>query len=533
MDPIILSYFMKSLVMTIIILVVSIFNVLFAKVLTAKLRYTIWLIVLLGLLIPLPLLVSNGLITIPAGNFMVLPLETRSAAPLVAPVQPSVPDRPGILSAQAAGITPIIICLLVWGMVATAIFAWHIRQYICFLRTVRRWGMRIQDEYILPIFRAVQTEMGLSHRKINLISCSFVTSSMLTGFVRPAILLPDKQYESDELEFIFKHELIHYKRCDLIIKLLTVAAISIYWFNPAVYWLCGAIQADGEASCDEEVLLDSGKENRHFYAEIIIGMISEMSATPSILTTSFLYRGKFAIKKRLNSIMDAALKPRWPVAFSLTTVMALTVLSGSVFAFTVSPPHSGSSMREGITTVAEALHLRDGTYITLEGRIEQFLGGEAYSFSDGTGTITLEIDRGIWGNLRVSEHDIIEITGEIERDFRSIEVEVNSIRKVPGNDYYPAGIETGFSGPRTSAITVAEALTLHDDAPVILQGTILRFLGNARYMFSDETGTIVLEMDRSMLDNQWLNEHDLMEISGEIERSIRRIEVEVKNIRKL
>lgn len=73
-----------------------------------------------------------------------------------------------------------------------------------------------------------------NYTPIDLYVCGFVSSSMLTGFLRPVILLPEKHFETDELEFIFRHELIHYKRRDLVIKFLSVIAVSLHWFNPFV-----------------------------------------------------------------------------------------------------------------------------------------------------------------------------------------------------------------------------------------------------------------------------------------------------------
>jgi len=83
-----------------------------------------------------------------------------------------------------------------------------------------------------------------------------------------------------------------------------------------------------------------------------------------------------------------------------------------------------------ITTVEEALKLRDDSPVTLRGKIERFLGNEKYLFSDITGSITIEIDNDIWRNITVNENDPVEIQGEIDRNFRRVEVEVQRIRKL-------------------------------------------------------------------------------------------------------
>ena len=90
----------------------------------------------------------------------------------------------------------------------------------------------------------------------------------------------------------------------------------------------------------------------------------------------------------------------------------------------------------------------------------------------------------------------------------------------------------GFRGP-SNVSTVAEALSFRDDTPVILRGNILRALGNERYLFSDSTGTITIEIERRVWGSVSVDENDLVEISGEIDRDRNRIEVEVKRIRRL
>jgi uncharacterized protein (TIGR00156 family) len=91
----------------------------------------------------------------------------------------------------------------------------------------------------------------------------------------------------------------------------------------------------------------------------------------------------------------------------------------------------------------------------------------------------------------------------------------------------------GYKGPGAVAITVAEAKNLHDDTPVILRGKIKRFLGDEKYLFSDDSGTIFIEIDNSVWGTLSVDENDLVEITGEIDKDYSGLEVEVKTISKL
>ena len=91
----------------------------------------------------------------------------------------------------------------------------------------------------------------------------------------------------------------------------------------------------------------------------------------------------------------------------------------------------------------------------------------------------------------------------------------------------------GFRGPGANVITIAEARMLRDDTPVILRGRIVRSLRNEKYVFSDETGNITVEIDRRIRGSLSVTETETVEISGEIDRDSRSIEVEVRSIRRL
>jgi len=91
----------------------------------------------------------------------------------------------------------------------------------------------------------------------------------------------------------------------------------------------------------------------------------------------------------------------------------------------------------------------------------------------------------------------------------------------------------GFTGPGLQVTTVKQAKTFRDDTPVVLQGRILRSLGNEKYMFSDNTGTIVVEIDDDLWRGISVSENDLVEIHGEVDKNFRTVEIDADSIRKI
>ena len=81
-------------------------------------------------------------------------------------------------------------------------------------------------------------------------------------------------------------------------------------------------------------------------------------------------------------------------------------------------------------TVAQALTLPDDAWVILEGYIKKQTAKEKYLFSDSTGSVTIEIDKDKWRGLSVGPDDKVRITGEVDRGFRRIEIEVKQISKL-------------------------------------------------------------------------------------------------------
>ena len=96
-----------------------------------------------------------------------------------------------------------------------------------------------------------------------------------------------------------------------------------------------------------------------------------------------------------------------------------------------------------------------------------------------------------------------------------------------------ANAQEGFRGPGPDIVTVDEAKGLRDDYPVVLRGKIERFLGDEKYLFTDETGSIIVEIENRLWRGLSVDQNDTVEITGEIDRGFTRTEVEASSITKV
>ena len=82
-----------------------------------------------------------------------------------------------------------------------------------------------------------------------------------------------------------------------------------------------------------------------------------------------------------------------------------------------------------VSTVEQAKGMRDDTHLALRGRIVQHLGGKHYLFSDDTGTIEVEIENKRWQGQTVGPDDVVEIYGEVDKDWNELAIDVDRIVK--------------------------------------------------------------------------------------------------------
>lgn len=96
---------------------------------------------------------------------------------------------------------------------------------------------------------------------------------------------------------------------------------------------------------------------------------------------------------------------------SLLTGLAVSISSTSA-------QYVGPGATKGAPNVAEILkNPVDDMIVVLRGKLIKKLGGEKYTFSDGTGEIVVEIDNHLFLAQEVTETTTVEILAEVDKDF--------------------------------------------------------------------------------------------------------------------
>lgn len=315
-----------------LILVVLALRAALGKRISAGLRYTLWVVVLLRLLVPVQLFASpiagRWVLTetrtertvvdlppaaaapsAPAGGFSGLP-ETEAEPGTV----PALPDPPALPDAPEPPAAPDPAKLSVWlgwvwlaggAAAALVLLASNLRFY----RRLRRGRIPMEGtDCPLRVYAAV----GLP-------------SPCLFGLVRPAVYVtPEAAADPAMLRHVLAHEYTHFRQGDHIWSLLRCGALAVHWWNPLVWLAAGLSRRDGELACDEGALRRLGDGERAGYGNTLLALVTAKPGPGDLFRCATTMAGdKKSLKERITRIAQAPRRWLWAaVAVVLATALA-------------------------------------------------------------------------------------------------------------------------------------------------------------------------------------------------------------------
>ena len=153
-------------------------------------------------------------------------------------------------------------------------------------------------------------------------------SPCLAGVLRPAVYVtPGAAEDETALRHILAHELTHYAHFDHLWSLLRCLALALHWYNPLVWLAVVLSKGDGELACDEGAVARLGEEERIPYGRTLVDMVAARSLRPGDLLScsTAMTGGKKSITQRVSALVK---KPETVKAalFAVVAVMALSAV---------------------------------------------------------------------------------------------------------------------------------------------------------------------------------------------------------------
>jgi len=285
----------------------------------ARMRYALWLPVLIVLLMPV----------LPQSQWSIQQVFQTSPPPaqiIHSHIAPAMEPKPVVFEAVAPMPEPINwqrVLLLTWVGVSAGML---IFGSLSLLLTLRRFKQARH-----PVSAELLTTLAQIAREIHLrcvpqvLIASSVSSPAVTGLLRPTLLLPaqfDREFTPAEARLVLKHELMHLKRGDLPLNALMSVLMALHWFNPLLWIAFFKIRADREAACDAQVLHDAPNDHRIAYGHALLKV--ETAFCPRGLSLGFvgIFQRGATLRSRIHSIANhCAPHPVMKALVTMTTVL--------------------------------------------------------------------------------------------------------------------------------------------------------------------------------------------------------------------
>ncbi len=120
-------------------------------------------------------------------------------------------------------------------------------------------------------------------RPVQVLESALAQTPMALGWLKPVILLPIgavNHLSPVQVEAILAHELAHVLRNDYLLNLLQSVVETIFYFNPAVWWVSAHVRTERENCCDDIAVRLCG--NSLAYAKALVSLQELQMAAPAL-----------------------------------------------------------------------------------------------------------------------------------------------------------------------------------------------------------------------------------------------------------
>ena len=389
---------------------------------SARLQYTLWLVLLVRLLLPLSvgktaLSVANLLpeaeptavmqtepAAAPPAQAASTPEPAAPAAPVQMPAQPV--QRPASTpvqtetgsaepekSAQKPAVSVWKIFMLVWASGAALLGLWFLFCNLRYGRQLRAGVLRaIAPKEGRPAVRLTQTAL----------------SPCLFGLFPPAIYVTmDCAQDEQLLHHCAEHEYTHYLHRDHIWAVLRGVCLALHWFNPLVWWAAALSRTDAELFCDEDTVRRLGEDARADYGRSLIRMTCRERVDPLSAATTMSGRGG-QLKTRIVSITKHP-KTAIPVLILVLLLCAAAVGCTMTGAKDAAPAQQTQQTSERMENTPKESEVQEATREEPEAAVE---------FTTTQDTVTLSVPARYENEITADDSFMIEApeTGEHDLD---------------------------------------------------------------------------------------------------------------------
>lgn len=320
-------------------------------------RYYLWILIGIRLLIPFDFSVAEAPVSLETEKIYQFVDKRKDDLPVNGKEKNTYPDSQQLYNGSGADGKIIQrtelweILLIVWLLGSGIIVLYVLIGYLVQKRRIWCSVFPIMDYQIRKLWKKMSAKAGI-RENIPVYKCSIIHSPMVTGLWNKRLLLPEREFEEDELMYIFRHELQHLKHHDIWIKMIYLSLCAVYWFQPAVWLMKKEMDKDLEALCDTRAVRGFKAAERYSYTQTMIRCMIHKNEMYMPVSSGFGGDVK-TMKERIRLIMEGN---KLKKGFGIFSMMVLLMAAGM---FLVSCGSSGKAASDSEQVNAAVLNETD------------------------------------------------------------------------------------------------------------------------------------------------------------------------------
>lgn len=333
-EPVFYKIVYMSIIASIIGIVILIIKRILKKEISPKWINRIWLVFLISLIIPIQfksaISIYNNIpinfeqienISISREEYIKKSEETIEVNSTIQNKKNNnvIQDNNNNLKINLLSLLPLIWLTAVVSSVVACIIT-----YFVFESKIRE--KEIQDENFQKILNTSKEKLNIK-KDIKLVKQDIIKMPSIFGILNVRILVNDNILElSDkEIEYIFMHELAHYKRKDNILTIFITLLRCIYIFNPLIWILLNELKNDLELATDSLAIENENVEIQKEYSKTLV-KVSAINADKFLIQAMCLSDSKKNLERRIDNVKLGGRFKKKSLIIGLISIIIIALL---------------------------------------------------------------------------------------------------------------------------------------------------------------------------------------------------------------
>ena len=324
--------------------VVLVIDLVTRRRLRPAIRYALWLVVLLKLVLPPSLALPSGVgwwlrpaAAPPSTQVRATYAETPAAAPMT----------PVYSTAELSGVVPPTpqrwpvpaLASVTWVSVSLGLLGWMLVRWWQSARDVRR-AAPAADELLQLLEQAKR--MANLRSVVRLRVTERLLSPVVYGWFRPVVVLPRTLIErlsASQLRAVLLHELFHIRRADVWVNCVQALLQVLYWWHPLLWLANSRLRRLREEAVDDSVMLALRDEAEN-YAPTLLEVAKLALRRPlAALGLVGILESRSSLRQRVERLLDY----HAPRKAGLTIGAVFSVIAFAALAVPMGQAPAGSS----------------------------------------------------------------------------------------------------------------------------------------------------------------------------------------------